>query len=57
MGTQNRINMPIDYMYISDTIWVQCLAYPEVYKHAQSLLVYFSHNLGTRTALCHTVFN
>jgi len=26
-------------------------AYPELHKHARSLLVYFLHNLGTCTAL------
>ena len=31
------------------------VAYPELYKHPQSLLVYFSHNLGTRRALLRAI--
>ena len=30
-------------------------AYPELHKHARSLLVYFLHNLGTGTALTDVV--
>jgi len=36
--TRNRITTPIHCMYISDTIWVQCI---------HSVLVYLLHNLGT----------
>ena len=32
-------------------------AYPELHKHARSLLVYFLHNLGTGTALTDVVAN
>jgi len=48
LGTWKRITTPIHYVYISDTIWVPCIpmrtrnfnAYPELHKHAHSLLVY-----------------
>jgi len=32
-------------------------AYPELHKHARSLLIYFLENLGTRTALTGVVAN
>ena len=46
----NCITTPIHCMYISDTIWVQCIPLCTqncINKHGHSLLVYFSHNMAT----------